>query len=107
MAGNVDRVGQRVGEYRLLRWLGSGGFGDVYLAEHLHEYTQVAVKVLHGRLTRHEDLKEFINEARTIHLKHPHIVSLLDFGIASDDTPFLVMTYAPHGTLRDRHPKGS
>src|SRR6266853_115068 len=107
MAGHTDRVGQQVGEYLLLSWLGGGGFGDVYLGEHIHEHTKVAIKVLQARLTRQEDLKEFINEARTIHLKHPHIISLLDFGIASDDTPFLVMEYAPHGTLRDRHPKGS
>jgi serine/threonine protein kinase/Tol biopolymer transport system component len=116
MAEHVDRVGQQVGDYRLLRWLGGGGFGDVYLGEHLREHTQVAVKVLQTRLTRQEDLKEFINqedlkefinEARTIRLKHPHIVSLLDFGIASDNTPFLVMEYAPHGSLRDRYPKGS
>jgi eukaryotic-like serine/threonine-protein kinase len=107
MARHADRVGQQVGEYCLLRWLGGGGFGDVYLAEHLREHTQVAIKVLQTRFTRQEDLKEFINEARMIHLKHSHIVSLLDFGIASDNTPFLVMAYAPHGTLRDRHPKGS
>ncbi len=107
MAGHVDRVGQQVGEFRLLRWLGSGGFGDVYLAEHLREHTQAAVKILQARLTRHDDLKEFINEARTMRLQHPHIVSLLDFGIANDNTPFLVMAYAPHGTLRDHHPKGS
>src|ERR1700680_1184133 len=103
----TDRVGQQVGDYRLLRWLGGGGFGDVYLGEHIYEQTQAAIKVLQARLTRSEEWREFINEARTMRLKHPHIISLLDFGIGSDDTPFLVMEYAPNGTLRDRHPKGS
>jgi serine/threonine protein kinase len=107
MADHLDRVGQRFGDYRLLRRLGGGGFGDVYLGEHIHEQTPAAVKILHTKLARREDLLEFINEARTMRLKHPHIISLLDFGIGKDDTPFLVMTYAPHGTLRDLHPKGS
>ncbi len=49
----------------------------------------------------------FLNEARTIaHLVHPHIVRVTDFGIEGD-TPFLVMDYAPNGTLRQRHPKGT
>ncbi len=100
------RLGQQFGEYRLVRKLGGGGFGIVYLAKHVHEHTQAAVKVLDIRLTKSEDFKEFINEARTIRLHHPNIVSLLDFGISRDDLPFLVMEYAPQGTLRDRHPRG-
>jgi serine/threonine protein kinase len=40
-----------------------------------------------------------------VRLVHPHIVRVLDFGI-EDKTPFLVMDYAPHGTLRQLHPKG-
>jgi serine/threonine protein kinase/DNA polymerase III delta prime subunit len=100
------RLGQQVGEYRLERKLGNGSFGIVYLAEHVHEHTQVAVKVLDIRLTKREDFKEFINEVRTTLLHHPHMVPLLDFGISHGDIPFLVMEYAPRGTLRDRHPRG-
>ncbi len=91
MSNHAERIGQELGDYRLLRWMGSGGFGDVYLGEHRYEHSLVAVKVLHARLTRGEDLKEFINEARTIRLSHPHIVPLLDFGVGSDETPY-------HGT---------
>ena len=105
MAEHLDRIGQQVGDYRLLRWLGGGGFGNVYLAEQVRDHSQVAVKLLQIRLTRNEDLKAFINEARTIHLKHPHIVPLLDFGMSREDIPFLVMEYAVQGTLRDRYPK--
>jgi serine/threonine protein kinase/ABC-type branched-subunit amino acid transport system substrate-binding protein len=100
------RLRQQISEYRLLSKLGAGGFGTVYLAEHVHERTQVAVKVLDIRLTKAGDFKDFINEVRTILLRHDHIVPLLDFGISRDDLPFLVMEYAPEGTLRDRHPKG-
>src|SRR2546425_11614070 len=107
MAERADRVGQRFGDYWLRRQLGGGGFGDVYLGEHVHEHSLAAVKVLQIRLTRSAELRAFINEVRTFRLQHPHIVRLLDVGIAGDDTPFLVMDYAPGGTLRDRHPKGS
>src|SRR5947209_12119244 len=52
-------------------------------------------------------MEGFLNEARTIaHLVHPHIVRVTDFGIEGE-TPFLVMDYAPNGTLRQRHPKGT
>lgn len=101
-----DRVGQQVGEYRLIRLLGGGGFGEVYLGEHVRNHSYAAIKILHARLTRSEELKAFINEARTFRLKHPHIVPLLDFGMALNDVPYLVMEYASHGTLRERHPLG-
>jgi serine/threonine protein kinase len=101
----TDRIGQQFGDYRLIRLLGSGGFGDVYLGQQHHDNTLAAVKILKAQLNAHE-IKQFINEARTIRLRHPHIVPLLDFGIGNHDTPFLVMEYAPYGTLRQRHVKG-
>ncbi len=107
MAERIDRIGQRFGDYVLHSRLGGGSFGDVYLGEQVHEHSLAAVKVLHVRLTRSEDLRAFINEVRTFRLQHPHIVRMLDVGLTQDETPFLVMTYAPGGTLRDRHPKGS
>jgi serine/threonine protein kinase len=103
----ADRVEQQFGQYRMSRFLGQGSFGEVYLGEHIYNHTLAAVKVLQARLTA-EDLKEFINEASTtFRLQHPHIVQLLDFGISPANTPFLVMAYAAHGTLRQRHPKGT
>ncbi len=107
MAERIDRIGQRFGDYVLHSRLGGGSFGDVYLGEQVHEHSLAAIKVLHVRLTRSEDLRAFINEVRTFRLQHPHIVRMLDVGLTQDETPFLVMTYAPGGTLRDRHPKGS
>ena len=101
----ADRVGQRLDDYLLIRWLGGGSFGDVYLAEHLFEKKLAAIKVLKVQLTP-ETMKSFLREARTIRLHHPHIVPLLDFGL-DEQTPFLVMEYAPNGTLRQRHPSGA
>src|SRR5690242_14015684 len=107
MADYKGAEGQQFGDYRLLRWLGGGGFGNVYLGEYIQDSTQVAVKILQAKLAQSHELKEFINEARTIRLLHPHIVRLLDFGIGMNDIPFLVMEYAPNGTLRHRHPRNT
>lgn len=102
----ADRVGHRLGNYQLIRLLGSGSFADVYLGEHIHLGMQAALKVLTTRLTN-DDIENFRTEARTIaRLKHPQIVRVLEFGVESG-TPFLVMDYAPYGTLRTRHPRGS
>ena len=103
----VNRLGQQCGDYTLLRLLGSGGFAEVYYGEHIRDKTLAAIKLLNTHLIDEKDLRGFINEARTFRLKHPHIVQLLDFGIQSDGTPFLIMAYADHGTLRQRHPQGS
>lgn len=104
----ADRIGQQFGDYRLIQLKGSGSFGDVYLGEHIHDKTQAAVKVLKTQLTSPNEIREFTNEARSLfRLQHPHIVKLLDFGIGSGDVPFLVTEYAPHGTLRQLHPKGT
>jgi len=101
-----DRVGQQFGNYRLLQLLGQGGFAEVYLAEHIHIKTKVAIKILHGKITS-QDVQAFTYEAQIIAaLKHPHILRILDFGFAGG-LPFLVMDYAPGGTLRDCHPSGS
>src|ERR1700719_4695675 len=100
-----NRIGQQLGNYRFIRLLGQGGFADVYLAEHIHLETQAAVKVLSTRLTS-EHVEKFRTEARTIaRLVHPHIVRVLDFGV-EQDTPYLVMDYAPHGSLHRHHPRG-
>src|SRR5205085_729353 len=102
----ADHTGQQFGNYRLIRLLRRGGFAEVYLGEHIHLGTQAAIKVLHTQLTQ-ADMEQFRTEARTIaHLEHPNIVRVLEFGM-QDSTPFLVMSYAPLGTLRDRHPKGT
>jgi serine/threonine protein kinase len=104
---NLDLVGQQLGNYRVIKLLGRGGYAEVYLGEHIYLETQSAIKVLHARLGDAEEAERFRYEARTIaRLVHPHIVRVFDFDI-QDDVPFLVMDYAPNGSLRKRHPKGA
>ncbi|MBA2287084.1 MAG: protein kinase [Ktedonobacteraceae bacterium] len=101
------RVGQKLGNYQLVRLLGRGGYAEVYLGKHIYLKTQAAIKMLHVRVAN-DSMQSFLNEARTIaRLEHPHIVRVLEFGMEDDQLPFLVMSYAPQGTLRQRHPKGS
>jgi len=102
----ADMVGQRLGNYRLMRLLGRGGFAQVYLGEHLRLGTQAAIKLLLLHLSD-DDVEPFLAEARLIaRLEHPHIIRILDFDV-EQEMPFLVMSYAPGGTLRQRHPKGT
>jgi len=102
----TDRSGHQLGNYRLIRLLGHGGFADVYLGEHIYLQTQAAIKVLHAQLAP-DTIGNFLAEAQTIaHLAHPHIIHILDFGV-ENAIPFLVMEYAPNGTLRQRHPRGT
>jgi predicted ATPase/DNA-binding CsgD family transcriptional regulator len=102
----LDRVGQQLGNYRLIQLLGQGSFAEVYLGKHIHLNTHAALKVLHEQLAGNES-EDFLTEARTIApLRHPHIVQVLDFGVEGM-TPFLVMDYAPGGNLRQRHPRGT
>src|SRR5713101_3293390 len=101
-----DRVGQRLGNYHLVRLLGRGGFAQVYLGEHLRLGTQVAIKLLFTHLPA-DDVEPFLAEARSLaRLEHPHIIRILDFDV-EQDIPFLVMSFAPNGTLRQRYPKGT
>jgi serine/threonine protein kinase len=102
-----ERIGQQLGNYTLLQLLGQGGFADVYLAEHIYLKSQAAIKILQTRLSDSGDIDSFLHEAQTIaRLSHPNIIRVLDFGTAQD-IPYLVMDYAPNGTLRSRHARGT
>ena len=86
-----NRVGQPLGNYRLLRLLGRGGFAEVYLGEHVYLGKQAAIKLLHTQLGS-SDIESFRVEAQRVSsLEHPHIVGILDFGVEGTTT-FLVMT---------------
>ncbi len=102
----ADRVGQQFGNYRLVSLLGQGGYAEVYLGQHLRLNQQAAIKVLHAHLTETE-AEHFQQEAQTIStLVHPSIIRVFDYDVQGD-LPFLVMDYAPNGSLRQRYAKGS
>ena len=83
------------GRYRILRKLGAGGQGEVYLAEHVHLGRHEAIKVLREDVATDADfVSRFRREARaTNRVQHPHIVGVYDFGRLRDGRYFLAMEY--------------
>ncbi len=88
--------------YELEDVLGEGGMGTVYLARDLKHDRQVALKTIHPHLTTTGILERFEREIQiTAHLQHPHILPLLDSGVAGE-TLYYVMPYVEGESLRDR-----
>jgi eukaryotic-like serine/threonine-protein kinase len=88
--------GQRLGPYRIVRKLGTGGMGDVYLAERADEeyQQQVAIKLVRsGVFSRQVQGRLRMERQILATLQHPNIARLLDGGRAPDGTPYLVMEY--------------
>src|SRR5947209_1123557 len=101
----IERIGQRFGDYFLVQLLGRGNFADVYLGEDSSRQ-QAAIKVLRTELAD-QDARQFLTQAESFsRLDHPHIVRILAYGVENNE-PFMVMYYAPHGTLRQRHAHGA
>jgi non-specific serine/threonine protein kinase/serine/threonine-protein kinase len=89
-------TGSRIGAYRVLRELGSGGMGTVYLADRDDgEFTQrVAIKIVRGGFPNRFLLERFRDERRILaSLAHPNIGRLLDGGTTQGGVPFVVMEY--------------
>ena len=100
VAAFTDRVdamaGRSLGAYRIIRQIGRGGMGSVYLAERADDLyrRRVAVKAVTAGLVDEDTLRRFQNERQTLAaLDHPNIIKLLDGGTSGDGTPYLVMDY--------------
>ena len=89
-------IGSLLGErYQLLRLIGQGGMGAVYLATHVIIGKQIAVKVLSPDYSRNPgDVQRFLQEARAASLiRHDHVVDIADFGYTDQGQAYLVMEY--------------
>jgi serine/threonine-protein kinase len=87
--------------------LGQGNSSEVYLGEHPELAQPVAIKLLHA-WTEERDMQRFLTQAAMLSkLDHPHIIHIYDFGLTDDDVPYIVMSYIPCGTLRQRYPRGT
>jgi serine/threonine-protein kinase len=98
--------GQLAGEYRIVRKLGSGGFGTVYEAEHPLLKRRAAVKVLHANPAMDSvAVQRFIEEARSAsQIRHRHIVDIFSFGTLPNGQYFYVMDLL-EGAPLDRYLK--
>jgi serine/threonine protein kinase len=97
-------VGQTVGNYRIVKNLGVGGMGAVYLGEHPEIGSKVAIKVLLPRFVSDPQVaKRFLDEARAVNrIEHHGIVRIHDCGRQEGLGVFLVMEYLEGQTLRER-----
>ncbi|RBY79009.1 protein kinase [Blastococcus sp. TF02A-26] len=97
------RAGSRVGGYELVRPLGEGGMGSVWLAHHPNLPRDVALKVLHPDLARTPDQRaRFSREAEMVcRLSHPNVVDVIDRG-QDGDRLWMSMQYVPGEDLASR-----
>lgn len=97
--------GMEFDEYQIVRRIGGGGVGDVYLAWQPKLQRNVAIKVVRHEVepiaASGQMSDQFIQEARLVAgLEHPHILPLYNFG-EHEGRPYLVMPYVPEGSLAD------
>ncbi len=92
-----------IGRYRILKALGAGSFGSVFLGRDETLERDVAIKVPHiGRLHSAADRQQYLDEARILaRLDHAGIMPIYDFGETSDGSCFLVSKFVPDGSLKE------
>ena len=97
-------IGRSIGNYKIVRVLGEGGMGTVYLAEHPMIGKRVAVKMLRPDLGADPGLvSRFFQEAKAVNdIRHPNIVDISDFGHTEDGIVYFVMELMEGQSLRDR-----
>jgi serine/threonine protein kinase len=89
-------------KYRLIRRLGEGGMGSVWVARNLALDAQVAIKLMRRDVETPGAAERLLNEARaTARLKHPSVVRIFDFGRTRRDDPFIVMELLTGENLGD------
>ncbi len=104
--------GLQIGRYRFIRKLGSGGMGEVYLAEDARIGQQIAIKVIQSEASPYSNIDATIQATRLFQreamaiarLDHPHILPLFDYGEASINgttLSYLVMPFRREGSLVD------
>ncbi len=110
--------GARIASLRLESRIGRGGMGEVWRARQDGLSAPVAVKLLHADPARREDrARAFLVEAQSVAaLDHPHIVSILDFGLLTEEEaqgvglwpgcPWMATELLTGGSLRERQPSG-
>jgi serine/threonine protein kinase len=89
-------IGRRLGPFEIVKLIGRGGMGNVFLATRVADFRQrVAIKVLKRGMDSDEILRRFRTEIRVLAAlsKHPNIAALCDAGTTDDGLPYFVMEY--------------
>ena len=99
--GATSRIGQVLGNYRLVRVIGEGGLGTVYEGSHVKLGRTMALKVLHPDAASDEVVRRFFDEARAVNkIRHPNIIDIEDFVTTAAGEHFLVMELLDGEDLR-------
>jgi serine/threonine-protein kinase len=95
-------AGALVGDYRIVRLIGEGGMGEVYLAEDTKLARPVAIKLVRRAVATRDVLRHFAHEERILaSLNSPYIARLYGGGVAPDGAPYFVMEYVEGEPLTD------
>ncbi|HEX7699162.1 MAG TPA: protein kinase [Kofleriaceae bacterium] len=102
--GTPARLEQTVGNYKIVRLLGTGGMGVVYLAEHMTLGRKAVVKFVQERLSETDEFSaRFFSEAKlAASIHHPGIVDVFDYGQDERGRGYIVMEYLDGESLRTR-----
>ena len=104
----IFETGQKFAHFKIIRKLGEGGMGEVYLAEDQKLNRNIALKILHPEFfDQPERLERFRREARTAaKISHPNVMAIFDIGTAVDDRSekeisYIVMEYISGQSLSE------
>ncbi len=100
---NKLEAGKPFGHYEVIKQIGAGGMGEVYLAKDTRLERKTAIKVLPGNLAQdRERMQRFVREAKSASaLNHPNIITIYEIG-ETDKTHFIATEYIEGDTLRER-----
>ena len=111
LTAQAPMIGQLIGDrYRILRKIGEGGMGEVYVAEHVHIEKKVAIKLLRPEvLSNAEAVARFRQEARSASaIGHDNIIEIDDFGTLPDGRVYMAMEFlAGPGAERHDRPRAA
>ena len=98
-----ELIGRNVGSYRVIKPLGKGGMGAVYMAEHPVIGSKVAIKFLHPQYATDKKIVDrFFNEARAVNvIGHDNILKILDLNVTEDNRHYFIMEFLNGRALQD------
>ena len=98
-----ELIGRNVGSYRVVKALGKGGMGAVYMAEHPVIGSKVAIKFLHPQYATDKKIVDrFFNEARAVNvIGHDNILKILDLNVTEDNRHYFIMEFLHGKALQD------
>ena len=98
----THRTGQIIGDYEILSLIGTGGMGDVYLAQDRELHRKAALKLVRGGIDSDDIVRRFKREERLLaSLNHPNIAQLYGSGVTTEGIPFFAMEFVEGRRIDD------